>query len=716
MDESGIIKRRLRIRRYKAKKKVESELCDANLYKDNINSSVESEHISEPSKLQQQALSTSEISRRRPAQDLGQSKVRSEIGNILDCKDHIQPEHDAGDEDEHEEENHEDEDEHEVEDQNDMPDIESDSSLEDDTPNEIEKLRKWVIDCNIPHSHADKLLDILRPRLLPTLPKTCKTFLKTSSAVYNIEPMEGHDGSIGEFIYFGIEQGLRKCINPKVHVEEMIEILINIDGIKLFKSSEKQFWPILCRVYFNPMIFEPFTVAIFAGDSKPKVLAEYLKKFINEVNVLQTEGFQIQEKTYTIKIKGFVCDTPARSFIKATQGHTGNHCCERCLVVGEKRDKTTVFLSGKCERRNDEKFRAFEDPEHHISATPLLLIDPPIDMINSFVLDFMHLCCLGVMKKLMECWTKGKKKKSKLSNWAKTELSRRLLSIGKCVPCEFQRKPRDLQSLSHWKATEYMFFLLYAGPILLKGILSDLQYNHFLLLHTACRLLCSAHIATKYINYAREYFATFVSKAIDENLYGESFAVLNVHNINHLCDDAMFMGCSLLDVSAYAFENHLGKMNKSIRSPNRLLAQYCRRMHEKCETTNIQPKLTSKVSYTNKEGEISNVLYKGVKVSTVPPNDVFMLQNKSILKITNIFLEAGTLNIKGTKIKIINSVYKYPTDSAINNIWEISSKHSVIQITVPIHSIMSKMVNLYLKCDPQLPKERSFAISYLHQS
>lgn len=66
---------------------------------------------------------------------------------------------------------------------------------------EILQLRQWVQECNIAHSHVDKLIAILRPRLLTCLPKTCKTLMGTFSAQYNIEPMCDSDGSIGEFVY-----------------------------------------------------------------------------------------------------------------------------------------------------------------------------------------------------------------------------------------------------------------------------------------------------------------------------------------------------------------------------------------------------------------------------------------------------------------------------------------------------------------------------------
>lgn len=111
--------------------------------------------------------------------------------------------------------------------------------------------------------------------------------MRTSFAEYDIEPMEDSDGSIREFVYIGIETGLKQCIDTNVHYIEVIELLINADGLCLCKSSVKELWSILCRVFFQPMIYEPFTVAIYAGNSKPKCLDEYLNKFIEEINNLQ---------------------------------------------------------------------------------------------------------------------------------------------------------------------------------------------------------------------------------------------------------------------------------------------------------------------------------------------------------------------------------------------------------------------------------------------
>jgi len=55
--------------------------------------------------------------------------------------------------------------------------------------------------------------------------------------------------------------------------DKEIYLQINID-VPLFKSSAKMFWQILCRVYFDPMIFHP--VAIYTGNFKSKNLIRLL--------------------------------------------------------------------------------------------------------------------------------------------------------------------------------------------------------------------------------------------------------------------------------------------------------------------------------------------------------------------------------------------------------------------------------------------------------
>lgn len=88
-----------------------------------------------------------------------------------------------------------------------------------------------------------------------------------------------------------------------------------------------------------------------------------------------------------------------------------------------------------------------------------------------------------------------------------------------------------------------------------------------------------SEIAIKYNDHAKLFLYYFVT--VMRQLYGEESRVLNTHSLVHLTDDAINMRCSLSEITAFPFENVLGKIKSLIRSGNRPLAQLCRRIHER---------------------------------------------------------------------------------------------------------------------------------------
>lgn len=94
-----------------------------------------------------------------------------------------------------------------------------------------------------------------------------------------------------------------------------IEINISIDGLPLFESSNDQFWPILYNVNNMPHI-APMIIGLFYGKSKPGRIEEFLTPFVDEIEPILQNGLIINGNILSVKIRSFICDSPARAFLK----------------------------------------------------------------------------------------------------------------------------------------------------------------------------------------------------------------------------------------------------------------------------------------------------------------------------------------------------------------------------------------------------------------
>lgn len=206
----------------------------------------------------------------------------------------------------------------------------------------------------------------------------------------------------------------------------------------------------------------------------------FLRDFVEEAIFLTNHGFTFQNKYYLFKIKGFICDAPAKSFVKCVKGHTGYFSCTKCTQEGEFFKNRMCFPDTDFVLRTHDEFLNQTQVEHHTGTTILLEI-PQLCLISSFPLDYMHLHCLGIMKKMILLWLNGKPP-FKLSAFKIAQISENLINQSKNIPVEFWRKPRKLEEANRWKATEFRQFLLYSGIIVLQGVLPRRYYGNFLAL------------------------------------------------------------------------------------------------------------------------------------------------------------------------------------------------------------------------------------------
>ena len=139
--------------------------------------------------------------------------------------------------------------------------------------------------------------------------------------------------------------------------------------------------------------------------------------------------------------------------------------------------------------RKDEEFaRGKYLGKYQLGVTELLNI-PGFKGVSGVPLDYMHLVLLGVVKRLIHLWLHGPRSEFRLSTKEVDNICSRLVELRKSMPREFSRRLRSIKSFNFWRATDFRTFLLYTGPIVLKGILKKDAYANFLLLHSAIQTL-----------------------------------------------------------------------------------------------------------------------------------------------------------------------------------------------------------------------------------
>ncbi|XP_065651299.1 uncharacterized protein LOC136079489 [Hydra vulgaris] len=153
----------------------------------------------------------------------------------------------------------------------------------------------------------------------------------------------------GDYIYLGVKSAIDYYIST-VGNKKKLDLIVSIDGAPMYNSKKTSIWPILVTINRKGS----YAVAIWHGQGKPNNLDEYFKDFILEIKKLQTNGY----KQLLVTIKAFVCDAPARAYVKCIIGHSGYHSCERCMAVGTQKhgvrllETTTVLCTDMAFKNN----------------------------------------------------------------------------------------------------------------------------------------------------------------------------------------------------------------------------------------------------------------------------------------------------------------------------------------------------------------------------
>lgn len=118
-----------------------------------------------------------------------------------------------------------------------------------------EKLKRLCLEniSIIKNNFISKLLVLLKEHGLD-VPTCAATLLGTNQMKsHQIKAMLGHRG-MGSYVYFGIRESLLRRITSDMLKDNIVKVVINIDGMEIYNNSKEQFWPILMHIYHEEFL------------------------------------------------------------------------------------------------------------------------------------------------------------------------------------------------------------------------------------------------------------------------------------------------------------------------------------------------------------------------------------------------------------------------------------------------------------------------------
>jgi hypothetical protein len=464
----------------------------------------------------------------------------------------------------------------------------------------------------------------------------------------------------GQFAYLSIRENLQFMIDRNlIRMDDLptdedgryfIGIDLSADGLPLYKSSRLNLWPILLRVWGSSICLP---IACFCGFGKADV-TNFTLQLTAELRELLEEGMLVGSyiiRTTKSNIR-FICDAPARAYLQVVKGHVALSGCSYCRCTAQRRNYHTIFPTTASDPRSDDDYDECSET-NQLGPSPLLGI---VNLGSAFVPDYMHAVCLGVARKLFRLLFSAKSGNHGL-RVSRNDLCKLNEAITYCrdyIPFEFQRRPRIMDDLDYYKATELRTLLLYLGPVVFRNILQGDVFSHFICLHTAIYILVSDLYSDLY-NQAHRCLEMFINKMGD--LYGENSLTYNVHILLHLTEFVRKHG-PLDNFSAFPFENYLNQLKHRIRRTRGIFKQTITQLYQ---LRTIQ----ASVSPSSK-----------LKFSASSPDNCCLIGDE-VGVITHI--DDNTGRVIATKLQFNSPLYEFPYSSKIFQIGKYVKTRGSVQ-------------------------------------
>lgn len=125
-----------------------------------------------------------------------------------------------------------------------------------------------------------------------------------------------------------------------------------------------------------------FPIGIYCENRKPLNSNTFLKYFVEEINLLDNNGIEINGKNFKVMLDVLCSDAPAKSFILKTKGHARFSSCSQCEHEGEYLLNRMCFpytmRDNKPSKRTHQNYISQFDAEYYTGNTSILISVPTI--------------------------------------------------------------------------------------------------------------------------------------------------------------------------------------------------------------------------------------------------------------------------------------------------------------------------------------------------
>lgn len=364
----------------------------------------------------------------------------------------------------------------------------------------------------------------------------------------------------------------------------ILSLQLNTDGTTVGSSNRNSLWPVHFYLNFLPprirfVCSNMVVVALYYGSQKPDMQSLFLP-LVQELDSMK-RGFQIERNndifTFLPLITHCSLDLPAKAAVQGIKQFNGTFSCGYCLHKGvsvqninskNKKSSTIRYLHQAIVHRTHEEAKKdmIKAQKNNIISNGFkeissMALFSHFDLIDSFCIDYLHGCLLGLMRDLLKHWMLPK---NHLEDFYLTAELRQVvdkrLEIIK-PRSSISRRPHAISAhIADLDASDLRSLILYYLPVCMQNLSSNHKkyHKHFMLLAASIYILLQKEISPSELAEAENMLKNFVIEF--EILYGKHRVTMNLHNLIHICDAVRNLG-PLWSQSMFAFETNNGVLS-----------------------------------------------------------------------------------------------------------------------------------------------------------